>query len=361
MLKNRLKTSLMILGLAEALAFPLQGEQVGLYNQSSMVSCENSWDIAFTADYIYWIWQQDGLDVGALATPDTAGGSLFLSGTEEIVFQTPGYASGFQVGLGCNFHGMDDWRLKLDYTWYENSDSLKTTPGSGQYLAVSSSSIKAPGGLSIGLLLSGDLQTTAKLHFSELDATLQRMFYQGKSLTARYSMGVKALWIDEYGTSYGSKLFFIGENIPFAVPLRGSFQTTSSINSWALGPVFGFQTNWLLGYGLRIEGNLRGSLVYTSYTKLQFTASGQFTDTGSSNLILSQPNHYNTVSPVLETSLGLGWGSYLCNRNLYLDLFVGYDFNIYWDRTMLDAVRQNNGAPGNLQLQGLNGRVGIDF
>lgn len=356
MLRNRLIAALITLGFTAG-----EAEDVGLYNQSAMVCCQNSWDIAFDAGYIYWIWQQDRMEVATLAAPNLTEGELFLSGTEEIIFQMPGFTSGFQVGLGCNFHGMDDWRFKADYTWYENSTSLRTRPASGQYLAVSSDLIRTPGGLPIGLLLSGDLKTTAQLHYSELDTLLQRMFYQGRSLTARYSMGLKTLWVDQYGASNGSKLFFISENVPFAVPLSGSFQTTSTLNSWGLGPVFGLQSNRLLGYGLRIEGNLRGSLLYTSYTTLQFTVTGQITSLGYTDLVLRQSHHYNTICPVLETSLGLGWGSYLCRENLYLDLFVGYDFNTYWSRTLLDAIRKNNGAPGNMHLQGLNARIGIDY
>jgi len=256
---------------------------------------------------------------------------------------------------------MDDWRFKADYTWYENTDSLRQITGSDQDFAVSSSFLKTPGGIKQGTLLSGDLLSIAKLRFDELDGTLQRMFYQGKRLTARYSMGLKALWLNEYGQSNGTDLQFIGQNINFRVPLKGSFQTAATLQSWALGPVFGFEANWLLGYGIRIETALRGSLLYTSYTQLKFALTGQISDTGSADLSMDQSNKYNTVSPVLQSSIGLGWGSYLCNQNLYFDLFLGYDFNVYWTRTVLDAVRHNSGAPGSLCLQGLNFRAGVDF
>jgi hypothetical protein len=370
MLKGKLKAAVVFFGLLEGASLPIQAEEIGLYNESAMVDCKNSWDVVFNADYIYWIWQQSGMSVGTLVTPSEPGAAGLLNGQESVVLQTPGYSSGFQVGLGCNFHGMDDWRFKADYTWYENTDhlrtvssiqSLRTITEGDQYFAVSPSFIKTPGGLKQGVLLSGDLLSIAKLRFDELDGTLQRMFYQGSRLTARYSMGLKALWLNEYGQSNGTNLYFVGQNINFPVPLQGSFQTSAVLQSWALGPVFGFEANWLLGYGIRIESVLKGSLLYTSYTQLQFALTGQISDTGSADLLLDQSKKYNTVSPVLQASLGLGWGSYFCDQNLYFDLFLGYDFNVYWTRTVLDAVRNNTGAPGSLCLQGLNFRAGVDF
>ncbi len=361
-MKNKFKAAFVFLAITEGSIISLQAEElVGLYNQSSMVECKNSWDIIFTADYIYWTWQQAGMNVGTLINSKRIGAHALLEGKEEVVFQKPGYSSGFQIGLGFNFHGMDDWRLKADYTWLENVDHLRTVTGPGKYFAVSPTVIKTLRGLSSGTLLSGDLFSTAKLNFDELDTTLQRIWYQGKSLTARYSMGIKTLWMDEYAEANGADLSVIGRSIPFTVPLKGSFQTTSRIQSWALGPVFGLEASWLLGYGIRVEGNLRGSLVYTSYTQLQFSVTGQISDLGSVDLLMNQPNDYDTVSPILETSLGLGWGSYFCNQNLYLDLFAGYDFNVYWSRGVLDAVRNQGGSPGNICLQGLNIRAGIDF
>lgn len=359
MLKS-VKTALVLLGLAKGMV-PLAAQEIAMYNQSAMAICENSWDIVFDADYLYWIWQQSDVMLGTLSTPTASGAAGFLNGKESRVLQSPGYASGFEVGLGVNFHGMDDWRFKADFTWYENTNQTRIIPGAGQYFAVSPTLIKTPFGLSVGELLSGDLLSIAKLHFSELDTTLQRSFYQGKNLIARYSMGLKTLWIDEDDAANGTDLSFVGQYVGFPVPLAGSFQVSASVKSWSLGPVFGLESQWLLGYGVRIEGNIRASLVYTSYSNINFAVTGQVSDTGSADLSLNQPNHYNTLCPVLETCLGLGWGSYLCNQNLYFNLFAGYDFNVFWTRSILESIRQGSGAPGSLCLQGLNVRAGVEF
>lgn len=342
-------------------ALSLWAEEMPLYNQSAMVACENSWDLTFNADYLYWAWEQSFLPVGTITTPEGSGSSGLINGTKKVIFQNPGYSSGFQVGLGCNFHGMDDWRFKADYTWYENTSHRTTVPKSGQYLAVASRLIQTPHRLSVGALLSGHLQTSAQMQFDELDTTLQRMFYQGKWITAQYEMGLKTLWIDQKMQSESSDLFFIGTNVPFVVPLSGAFVSSASTKSWALGPVFASEIHWLLPYGLSVEGDLSLSFVYTSYTTLQLSVSGQVIETGSADFLVSQPNHYDTVNPILESALGLGWGSYLCNDNLYFKLFVGYDFNVYWSRSILYALFGDNDSIGNMYLQGLNFKAQIDF
>ncbi len=339
----------------------LWAEEVPIYDQSAMYACQNSWDLTFNADYLYWAWEQSFLPVATITTPTRSGSSGLINGTKKIVFQEPGYSSGFQVGLGCNFHGMDDWRFKADFTWYENTSHLTTIPKNGQYLAVASALTATPNSIAAGALLSGNLQTSAQLQFDELDTTLQRMFYQGKCLTAQFRMGLKTLWIDQNLSAASSDLSFIGTNVPFEVPLGGAFLTSAVTKSWALGPIFGTEVQWLLPYGLSVEGDLALSFVYTNYTTLQVSVVGQVIETGSADFLLNQPNHYATVNPIVETCLGLGWGSYLCHENLYLKFFAGYDFNVYWSRNVLSSLVGDNNSPGNMYLQGLNIKAQIDF
>ena len=47
------------------------------YNESASYVCEDPWKIIFTADYIYWKWQQSMMEVATLATPTASGASVF--------------------------------------------------------------------------------------------------------------------------------------------------------------------------------------------------------------------------------------------------------------------------------------------
>src|SRR3989339_1035972 len=96
------------------------------YNETASYNCLNPWKLLLTADYIYWSWQQEMMQVGTLIEPTAVGAASFLNGQGDVILQTPGYASGFQVGLGCNLRGMDDWNVYADYTWYKNTSDLHT-------------------------------------------------------------------------------------------------------------------------------------------------------------------------------------------------------------------------------------------
>ena len=265
------------------------------------------------------------------------------------------------MGLGCNFHGMDDWKFYAGYTWYENTSNETTIPDSNQYLAVSKTLIKHLRGTSPGILLSRNLQSQVQLKFDSLDGLLQRPFYFARNITGLFSLGLKALWITEEASAVGKNLFYLEERSDVPVSVAGSFNSSSRADSWGLGPKMEFQSNWLLGYGFSLIGSLGSSILYTSNTTLSSNVTGQVSNVESADLTMSQSHKYNVLNAVTETSLGFGWGTYFLNNNYHIDLSASYDFNVYWSRDVLDVLVGDQGAPGNMYLQGLNIRARFDF
>ena len=331
------------------------------YNQSSSFVCQNPWNVFLTADYTYWIWQQELLEVATLVTPTAAGAAGFLNGTSEVIFQTPGYTSGFQVGLGCNLRGVDDWIVYSEYTWYQNSDSMRTLAGDSQYLAVSPLLIKHVGGATPGVLLSDNLFTKARIHVNDLDLVMQRPFYFGKKLTANFIAGLHALWINQTFKATGSELSFIGSNANIPIHVNGAFNSNYQQRSWGLGPKFGVDSNWLLGCGVRIMGSMAMSALYTSYIRLNSQVTGSVSDVNLATLTIDQSHNYNTVNPVLQSSLGMGWGSYFAHNNMHFDVSACYDFNVFWSQDIINSLLNVGGSPGNMLLQGLNIQARFDF
>ncbi len=190
------------------------------------------------------------------------------------------YSSGFQVGLGVDMKEMDNWNLAGQYTWFQNSGN----DDSHQY------------------------------SYNDAHLGFCRPFYLGKMLTADFSTSLRGLWVSDQFKSDHQK-------------------------SWAVGPRFGFDSNWLLGSGFRLMGDLAQSVLYTRYTQRP-GADG-----------------YNTLRSVTESSLGLGWGSYFGDSNdFHFDLTVSYDFNVYWNQF---AQKGNNFD--NVYLHGLNVGLRFDF
>ncbi len=338
-----------------------QGQLPGGYNEAASYSCKNGRGFFLTGDYIYWTWQQEMMEVGTLITPTAFGAQAFLIGSGEIILQSPDYSSGFQLGLGYGLKGMDDWIVSTEYTWYKNSDTLTSTASSSQILAVSTTLIPYIQGSTPGVLLADQLKTKARLTYNAADLLLQRPFYFGRKLTADLMVGLEALWIDQKFTATGSDLSFVAADAFVATAVDGSFNSTSKQKSWALGPKFGLNSHWLLGYGIKIMGSASLSALYTRYTTLSTSVTGAVSSTSSANLHTNQKKNYNTVNPIAEASLGLGWGSYFCDDSIHFEVSAGYDFKLFWNQNVVNTLINSNGSPGNMSLQGLNIQARFDF
>ena len=81
------------------------------YNKSAAYMINDGWDVNLTANYIYWHLNRENLDE----------------------FENNDYASGFQVGMGFNMAGMDDWSFAGNYTWYRNSNDKNSVGESNDY------------------------------------------------------------------------------------------------------------------------------------------------------------------------------------------------------------------------------------
>ena len=169
-------------------------------------------------------------------------------------------------------------------------------------------------------------------------------------MTANFSIGLRAQWISQSFTETSPRLVG-GSN----VLTNTSF--SENLTTWSLGPKFGLDTNWLLGYGIKVLANIATSVLYTSYnagTTTHLELNGSFANGTGSDL-----HNYGTLRPVTEAFLGLGWGSYLWNDNFHMDVSIGYDFDVYWDFNMQYATISQ--TVGNMYLHGMNIQARFDF
>ena len=200
-----------------------------------------------------------------------------------LFYQSNNYQSGYQLGAGFNMRGMDNWEFYGEYTWFH----------------------------------SNRYDLIQEFSYDNAYVTLERPFYFGKQLIANYALGLRGRFMDETVGSYRQK-------------------------SWALGPRFGLESNYLLGLGFRLFGDLSQSILFTRYSSL------------SSDFLLGS---YNTLRAVTDTCLGIGWNSYLGKNNkMHIDLTAGYDFNIHWNQHITAEK-----LGGNVRLQGLNLGMRFDF
>lgn len=317
------------------------------YNASAAYKCMDGQDVFVSADYIYWNWNQDSFKRGELVVTSST-----TSGSQEHQYLNAGYASGFQVGLGFNMPGMDDWNLCADYTWYKNSGKLDVDTDAlhlFRFLSRTTDTLT---------YRKGTASFEMKMDFNEFDLLLKRPFYFGKKLTANLIAGLDALWITQNYDLAASG--YVG-SAASAVTTADTRAVSLKTKAWSLGPKFGLDTNWMLGYGLSILANISASLLYTSYYDL--SVNNTFTQlSGTFTVTDSVPHNLNVLRPISKMFLGLGWNMGLCDNSFRLGFSGGYDFGMYWNYDMINFTNTNgNSASGNMYLQGLNLQARFDF
>lgn len=312
------------------------------YNAPASISVSCGWDFDVFASFLYWYVGQDSLDV-AYVTPDFNAG-VVASVPGAVAFQHQTWKPGFQAGFGFNTD-YDDWVGWVEYTWmHQSTNSSITAPTApdGTAGVWSLSDWFVPSGATAGA--ATDLLTSSwKMHMDMLDLFFSRPYYQGTQLTVSPYGGLRALWIRQY----------LSVNIDTET-------ANVNTNSWAIGPAIGCDTHWLLGMGFRFEGNATGALLYTQYTKLGFS----YTDSVN-NKVTADYENLNTVRPVAQLGVGLGWGSYLYCQKFYFDITARYDFNYFWSQNMMRSFVSNlagyDNNIGDLYLHGLTLTARFDF
>lgn len=317
------------------------------YNAPANISLRNCpWGINVTASFLYWHVSQSGM-FAAVREPSLIG----TSGT--LVSPSFKYKPGFKVGLGFNTD-FDDWTGKLEYTWmHQRTSSSSTAEITAPF---SSLNWAVPNYASDFSFLS--LDTKWKMNMDRLDLVFSRPYYQGQRLTIAPVGGLRGQWIRQ---SYQ----FVTDD-----PIGGQFDLTGTTNvhshSWAVGPVAGATTNWLLGSGFRLEGKAEGALLYTRYTKVSQNQSIGI-NFNSIPLLESSASigSYGTLRPMAELGVGFGWGSYFGCQDFYFDLSARYDFNVLWDQNVMvsfvNAMNRVPGTSGDLYLHGLTLTARFDF
>jgi hypothetical protein len=194
-----------------------------------------------------------------------------------------------------------------------------------------------------------------------LNLSLQRPFYLGRKITANFGFGLRGLWLSQELSLNASHLDAFPIGTFSELSMDGSLTINSKQKSWAIGPRISFETNWLLGAGIRIIADAAASILYTRYTQLQESIEGAAAYGIISDLMSETNSNFGVLRAVTEAFLGLGWGDYLGkNKRFHLDVLLGYDFNIYWNQNMSEVIA-HEGSPQNTYLHGLNLAIRFDF
>jgi hypothetical protein len=312
------------------------------YNAPARIEVKCPWDLFVSASFTYWQPIQSNMEIGVVGS---RGAGITLDSRVENF--SASFEPGFKVALGMNFDH-DSWDSQLAYTWFRGNNYESLTANSEEVILPLWT-------LPLNGAEFGSASERWKLHMDLLDWELGRSYYVGRQLTFRPSIALRGAWIRQnVHVAYTDPV----ENSAGAIDLSGKS------HSWAVGPRFGLNTNWIFCDDFRIFGNGAADILYTRYTSLK--TSETLASVSPQTFVVRQTG-YGTIRTHMELELGLGWGMYIDCYNWYLDFSAGYGFQVFFDQNMFrnfndDALLSSSTLPnGNLYVQGLTLTARLDF
>jgi hypothetical protein len=306
------------------------------YPYPARVNVKCGWEVSATASYLYWFTGQDGMDLAT--TSQFISQTIGLVPAEEstTISQPETYNSGFKVGLGWAVPD-DNWILRADYTWLHQSTHQSLSAGDDPSDAFQmtnwfyqiSGRQQTPG--------SRSLSSKWRLELDWVDLVLERPFYAGRKLTLNPFMGLRASWIRQ-------KIDITLEDLVNFNPPTSSVESRNLSHAWAIGPRFGIEGHFLLGAGVRFQGEIGGTILYNNFTKTAHSEDPL--SLGASPISFEVKNNSN-VRTMSEANLGLGWGGYFSRNRYHLDVSATYDFNHLPEQNQIRVLND-------IQIDGVN-------
>lgn len=325
--------------------------------------------------FIYWYLREEGLGVALNGVLNT--GKTYLTSPISNCPLAFSYHPGFKISGGLVID--HEWKVDAEYTWIRSCVSHTAAAPSSPTISAGISTNLVPSGTPIWSVTDWFLQGTSggqeipasqiktvwRLNVDIVDLMAGRPYYQGRLFTLSPSVGLRAMWLRqqfEVDLTQSSEVFGVANGLPYLEPGQ-PIRSINYLHSWALGPRFATNCNFLLPIGFRFEGDLAFSILYTQYTA---THKEDVASTAFSGPIYASFRHFGYLRPVAETGLGIGWGKY-CGRDAsyHIDFLAAYDFTFLWNqnvmRTLLDDFRGTSPASGNLFFHGLTLTGRFDF
>ena len=301
--------------------------------------------------------KEDGLDFGVR---DSDGTNLPLNHGEILGFSHDStdwdYNPGVRVGLGFYLHH-DAWTLDFDWTWLNITNR--------QDFGTSSTGIILP--IWMPPTSEGSVSGTWKSisavwdsHYNTIDARLGKPYHISRYVVFKPHFGFRAAWIDQY----------------FSVHHAGTYNGTTGgavhdgdNDFWGFGARTGLDTEWIVGKGWQLFGNVAGSMLFGKFEVDQHIAlAGQSDNLGYD----IDYDHYQNV-PNFEIELGIAWHKYFSKNKYRVGVAAAYEFHEWFDQfnmkrffgytnTHADYQWQpETSARGNLTLNGFSIKLQLDI
>jgi hypothetical protein len=199
-----------------------------------------------------------------------------------------------------------------------------------------------------------------EMHYNMFNLQLGKSYLVSKKLALTPFIGVHGGWIKR-------DLHTILSNQPFN---SSQIDTHSSVNYWGVGPRLGFNSEWKIGRGFEVFGNLASALLcgasYDEEITSLATSEGVPIDTSDIFTDITKKHGKSRLVPAIQMMLGLGWNKCFnrSSHDYFVDLRAAWEVNYYWNMQNFlssQGIQQTYVFPTSLQLGGLTASATFGF
>lgn len=321
----------------------------GMINPPARPTVKDGDDVFVTGDIFLWQSHENGL---AYAFDSEDSESVILDGKAE----TPDFDwdFGFRLGLGYNIPH-DGWDVYAYWTHFHNNahDEELAPLGGALFPALMNPAANLTIPLPVGSLCS-EAEEHWHLHMNIADLQVGREFFVSKWLTLRPSIGLRSAWIrQKFDVEY--------EFINTVNSLLGTEVEIEMKNKyWGLGLRTGLDTQWGLGSGWSLYGDMGVSLLYGFFHIDQSEHNG-----GIERLDVDSSFHLGRA--MTDLALGLRWEENFSNDEYRILLQFGWEHMMFFGQnqlmTFVDGSLPGNfvSNQGDLTIQGWTLAGRFDF
>lgn len=160
--------------------------------------------------------------------------------------------------------------------------------------------------------------------YNAADLDVGKSYFISRSFFVRPYTGIHAIWTDmdaHYSLTSGGNVFNSGGG-------EVDVHVHIDIDTWGIGPMLGFNTNWGQFKGFSLIGNIAGSLVY-----------GQISDKTTVNLLIApqtiditfKDSRYWQLMPTLQIQFGLSYCLYFGQSDNQFRVNAMWESNFLWE------------------------------
>jgi hypothetical protein len=302
-------------------------------------------DFFFTAEFIWWKAQQDGLAY-AQSGRATSLTSVPHAGSEADAHFD--FEPGFKVGGGLNWR-YDGWDLYANYTWLSpaaHTASIHQKSSTGGLQAVWPTEVTT--GATPTFFSLSRASDQWKVAFSAVDTEMGRNFFVSTKMTLRPFIGFKAAWIHQHNT-----VNYHVADTNFVAISQASMKMHQEYTGFGIRG--GLNTAWRCSDDWSIFGNAAFSELWSRFDNHRID---QLTSSGVKFTNYALRKKFHGLTPVLELALGLRYTKDFRNHKWRLDLSAAWELQTFFSQNrFLSPIERQ----GDFTLQGATARIGFAF